>query len=172
MMGVGNTTRLPLIPLPSDLVLLPGTTLRIPIHDRADVPTLLSKAFSRATQPRNDRYALSVGCIPLRSSQLSRDGRMLLKDVPDDNTSTIEGQKADPARATKNDLFQYGTFGKVIGVQGRPTTEPHLVVEGIRRFRLDHVHQERPFFEAEVTVYADDSERRGYPKLEAAANLL
>ncbi|KAL9625201.1 MAG: hypothetical protein Q9160_000603 [Pyrenula sp. 1 TL-2023] len=129
-MGVENTARLPLIPLPSDLVLLPGTTLRIPIRDRADVPTLLSKAFSRVTQPRNDRYALSVGCVPLRSSKLSRDGRKLLKDIPDDNTSTTESQRVDPARATKNDLFQYGTFAKIIGVQGRPTAEPTLVVEG------------------------------------------
>lgn len=155
-MGLENVTTLPLIPLPPGLVLLPGTTLRIPATNRADIPALLSTAFSRATQPRNDRHALSVGCVPLRSSKLSRDGRQLLKNVPDDDTSDTKSQTGNPTRATKEDLFQYGTFAKIIGMQGRPTSEPHLVVEGIRRFRIDRVHRERPFVEAEVTMHVDD----------------
>ncbi|KAL9108462.1 MAG: hypothetical protein Q9227_006796 [Pyrenula ochraceoflavens] len=155
-MGFDNTARIPIIPLPHDAVLFPGTSLRIPVANRADVPSLLSTAFSRATRSRADRYALSVGCIPLRSSHLSPDGQRLIKDAAEAPGKSLDTAEVDPSRAKRNEIFKYGTYAKIIGVQGRPTSEPHLVVEGVRRFRVDHVTQDRPFMEAEVTMHVDD----------------
>lgn len=156
-MGFENAVKLPIIPLPSNLVLLPGTTLRIPVANRVDVAMLLSSAFSRATQPRNDRHALSVGCVPLRSNRLSRDGRQLLKNASGDNATDKSSRSIDPARATIDDLYLYGTVARIVGMQGRPSSDPHMIVEGVRRFRIDRFERERPYIEADVTMHVDDS---------------
>ena len=62
----------------------------------------------------------------------------------------------NPGKATKEDLFAYGTLAKIIGVQGNTASEPYLLVEGVQRFRIDKVKQEKPFLEADVTFYEDD----------------
>lgn len=45
----GNPTRtlFPVIPLASDSVLLPGTSLRVPVGGRNDIPALLSAVYSK-----------------------------------------------------------------------------------------------------------------------------
>ena len=155
-MGFDNTTHIPLIPLPPDTVLFPGTTLRIPLSNRADIPSLLSSAFARTAQSRNDRPTLSVGCIPLRSSRLGPDGQHLLKDTTEDPSRSSNALGGNPSQATKKDIFKYGTYAKIIAVQGRPTSEPQIIVEGVCRFRIDRVTQESPFLEADVTMHTDD----------------
>lgn len=61
----------------------------------------------------------------------------------------------DPANASKDDLFRYGTAAKISGVEGRGTGEFALLVEGVGRVSLDRITQERPYFEAEVTYEYD-----------------
>jgi ATP-dependent Lon protease len=154
-MGYGNTATIPLIPLPKDSVLLPGVTLRIPISTRPDVPLLLQSAFSQAAQSRKGS-SLTVGCIPLNSPYLSRDGQQLLENNGEDGRRRQERLDIDPAKAAKDDLFRYGTVAKLIGVQGRSNSEPSLLVEGIRRFRVDRVVQQKPYLQAEVTFYDEE----------------
>lgn len=60
----------------------------------------------------------------------------------------------DPGKARKDDLFNYGTLAKIVGVQGQ--NEPYIQVEGVQRFRIDKVVHERPYFEAEVTFFDDE----------------
>lgn len=144
---------LPIVALPRDLVLLPGSTLRIPLQSRPDIANLLASIYSRATTPKPEN-AVTIGCVPLCSPQLSRDGKKLIEDG---KASRNDAQYSeDPAQASPKDLFSYGTTGKVSGVQGRRQGELSLVVEGVSRFKLGKVIQEKPFLEAEIIYHEDE----------------
>lgn len=157
-MGSNNSrkAKLPLIPLPKDFVLLPGVTLRIPIANRPDVSNLLSSLLNRTSPVRRNGNAITVGCVPLSSPYLSKDGQQLLESGTESSESH-EHEAVDPAQAKKDDLFTYGTAGKVIGIQRRAYAEPYLVVEGVRRFTIGRITKERPFLEAEVTLHDEPS---------------
>ena len=154
-MGYGVAATIPAIPLSKGSVLLPGTTIRVPVSKRPDIRQLLSSAFTLAAQLRSGS-ALTVGCIPLNSPFLSRDGRHLLDPENGDGGRRQLQLDVDPGKASEQDLYMYGTLGKIIGVQGQANLEPYLLIQGIRRFRLDHVVKEKPYFEIEVTSYEDE----------------
>jgi ATP-dependent Lon protease len=140
-----STKVLPLIPLASPLAVLPGTTLKIPITNRADVAAILAKIYSISPTAKPDA-AITVACVPLNSNQLSgRDGALLIED----GTLGKEGEdfEQDPVMATKRDIFGYACIAKVTGVQGRRQGDLSLVVEGLERVRVEEVLQERPYFE-------------------------
>lgn len=59
----------------------------------------------------------------------------------------------------------YGTVAKISGVQGRRAEDLSLIVEGIRRFRIDRFTQMRPFFEAEV-AYLDEEVEVSDPEIQ------
>ncbi|MCJ1245535.1 hypothetical protein MMC30_002739 [Trapelia coarctata] len=146
---------LPIIPLARDGVLLPGVTLRIPVHNRPDIPALLSSIYSRASTPKPDTSTISVGCVPLCSPLLSPEGQNLLEDAEIRVRKTAEHLATNPGKAGEKDLFAYGTVAKISGVQGRRPGDLALVVEGVRRFRIERFTQFRPYMEAEV-VYIDE----------------
>ncbi len=153
-MGYGISTTIPLIPLPKDSVLLPGVTLRIPIVTRPDIPILLQSTFSQAAAPRKGS-PFTVGCVPLRSPYLSYDGQQLLKSKRDDRPRRPDTE-LDPEKASKDDVFRYGTVARLIVVQGRSNAEPSLLVEGIQRFRIKRISQHRPYLQADVAIYDED----------------
>lgn len=144
---------LPIVPLATSAVLLPGVTLRIPLQGRSDVAAILANIYSKAATPRPDASAVTIGCVPLNSSYLSPDGRQLIEDT--DKTGKQE-YETEPAKAAAKDLFQYGTLAKVSGVQGRRRGELYLIVEGVSRFRIEKFTKERPYFEALVKVHEDE----------------
>ncbi|MCJ1358520.1 MAG: hypothetical protein MMC33_008520 [Icmadophila ericetorum] len=154
-MVLSKPITLPILPLAKDSVLLPGLTLRVPVLSRPDVPALLSAAYSRAATPEPDATIISIGCVPLNSTLLGPDGQNLLDDVEASTRLQIEDD-IHPGKATKEDLFSYGSVAKISGVQGR-RTELALVVEGIRRFKIDRIIKDKPYFEAEVTYLEDDA---------------
>ncbi|MCJ1378562.1 hypothetical protein MMC17_001661 [Xylographa soralifera] len=146
---------LPLIPLARDSVLLPGGTLRVPVQNRPDIPALLSSVYTRAATPKPDTSSISVGCVPLCSPLLSPEGQNLLEDAEIRVRKTAEHLATNPGRADEKDLFGYGTVAKISGVQGRRPGELALIVEGLRRFRVERITQFKPYMEAEV-VYLDE----------------
>lgn len=146
-----RTMKIPLVPLAKDSVLLPGVTLRIPISNRPDIPQLLTSLFSRASS-RSSKSVL-VGCVPINSPFLSKDGQQLLEDSDREGQRALDAVVTDPSQATKGDLFGYGTIARVIGVQGRAKVEPYLLAEGVKRFSVRNVTKESPYFEAEVAPY-------------------
>lgn len=150
-MGKTKSEILPIVPLPKDQVLLPGVSLRISIANRADLAALLAHIYSTATAPRGES-PISIGCVPLNSPSLSPDGKRLIEEGQDNHK---EAQDVHPVQAKKENLFGYGTVAKVSGVQGRNRGELSLVVEGISRFRVEKVTQERPYFEAAVVPHLD-----------------
>ncbi|KAK4574627.1 hypothetical protein LTR86_001468 [Recurvomyces mirabilis] len=155
---VNMSRTLPLIPLPSSLVLLPGVTTRIPLQNRSDVAALLANIYSKASTPRPDPSTITVGCVPLNSSYLSSDGKQLIENGDKDKKKSATIQ-TDPGMARRPDLFQYGTLARVTGVQGRRQGELMLVVEGVSRFKIDKITRERPYFEAKVMLHQEASIR-------------
>lgn len=145
---------LPVIPLPIPQVLLPGITLKIPIVNRADVAAVLAKIYSRAPTAKPDAM-ITIGCVPLKSPLLSKHGKLLLENSDKASKGVYE---SDPSLAKKKDLFGYGCVAKVSGVQGRRQGELSLVVEGLERFQVEKILQERPYFEAQLLPHEDDGE--------------
>ena len=154
-MGQSKSQTLALLPLPKGLVLLPGITLRVQVTTRTDIPALLSSVYTRAATPKPDATAISIGCVPLNSPLLSPDGMSLIDDVEGTSRRQMEPHDINPGAADKKDLFHYGTVARISGVQGQRPDNLALVVEGIRRFKIDRITQKRPFFEANVT-YLDE----------------
>ena len=134
-MGYSKSTTLPIIPLAPGSVLLPGVSLRIPVANRSDISNLLTSVFSRSGNVRPDTASISIGCVPL---------------LPE------AGAECDPGSVTKDGLFKYGTAAKIAGVQGRRPHELALLIEGVRRIRIDRVTQEKPYYEAEVSPFVED----------------
>jgi ATP-dependent Lon protease len=145
---------IPLIPLPTNLVLLPGITARVPLQNRADVAAILAHIYSKASTPRPEASSVTVGCVPVNSPLLSPDGQRMIENAEAKDDKATAGV-TDPAQARKPDLFRYGTFARVTGVQGRTPAELMLVVEGIARFRVEKIGRERPYFEAKVHLHED-----------------
>jgi ATP-dependent Lon protease len=131
-------------------VLLPGVILSVPILNRPDIASLLALVLTRANIPRPD--PVSIGCVPLSSQLVNSAGQSLIKGAHDQS-----GNWADvPAsEARKEDLFRYGTVARISAVHGGLSQDAVLVLEGMKRFRINKIKQRRPFFEADVT-YIDE----------------
>ena len=155
-MGRTQPNIIPIVPLAKGSVLLPGITLRVPVANRPDIPALLLSLFSRAKTPKPDPTAISIGVVPLTSSLLSSDGQNLIEDKSTTRQRRAEKFEVNPGNADKEDLFTYGTVAKISGVQGRRPGDLALIVEGLRRFRIDKITQEKPYFEAEVSYQTED----------------
>lgn len=155
-MGQMKSQSLPLLPIGDNAVLLPGTTLRIPVTGRSDVPALLTSFYTRTKSPKPDTSTILIGCVPINSHLLSADGQRLIIGDDEDNSNHPGQRDVSPDEATKKDLFAFGTVAKISGVQGRRTSELALVLEGTRRFRIQRVTQKRPFFEAQVTLLDEE----------------
>lgn len=163
-MAPKRALNLPVIPLATDTVLLPGNGLRIPFAaSRPDIPALLSQVYSRsAGKTPAQRYDnVHVICVPLNSPLLSKSGQKLIEG----KNNGKEYKIPEPADAHKQDLFAWGTAAKISGVEGRGTGEFSLIVEGLSRVRILKVSQERPYFEAEVQYETDEGVYRRSPRL-------
>ncbi|KAL0260660.1 hypothetical protein SLS55_004350 [Diplodia seriata] len=154
-MATPKSKVLPIVPLAAPSALFPGVTLNLPIVNRADVASLLAHIYSRAASPKSDA-PVTIGCVPLNSPLLSRDGHRMIDADAAAKKKAAKPEVKDPVHATKDDLFSFGTVAKVSGVQGRGQGELSLLVEGISRFKIQNVIQERPYFEAELVHLEDE----------------
>ena len=155
-MGKHTIETIPILPLPHNSVLLPGTNLRIPIDGRKDIPALLSSVLAKDKRPRPDTSAITIGCVPLNSPLLRSDGQNLIDDKAAGEDSPKDEAVPDFNELDHRQLFMYGAVAKISGVQGRGADDLSLIVEGVRRFRIDRYTQMRPYFEAEVALLNDE----------------
>lgn len=102
---------------------------------------------------KREGNSIALGCVPLSSPYLSKDGRHLIENGASEHSQKPEYEAVDPGQARKEDLFTYGTVAKVIGVQRRVYADPYLLVEGVRRFTVAKVLKERPFMEGEIILH-------------------
>ena len=154
-MGQEDQT-LPILALPIGSVLLPGTTLRIPVAGRSDIPALLATVYSKDRSLRPDTKTISIGCVPVNSPLLRSDGQQLLDDKRGKSQEQPEDDDPNPSQIDHRRLFMYGTVAKISGVQGRKAEDLALIVEGLRRFRIDRFVQMRPFFVAEIMYLEEE----------------
>lgn len=131
-------------------MLLPGVTLSIPILNRPDIASILALVLARGHTPRSD--ATSIGCVPLTSQLLNSEGQNLIQGKNEPNGRRAE---VSAGEARKEDLFRYGTVARISALQGGLSQDAVLVLEGVKRFRINKIKQRKPFFEAEVT-YIDE----------------
>ncbi|RPA82819.1 ATP-dependent protease La [Ascobolus immersus RN42] len=175
-MSMAKPNRLPVIVLPYMTVILPGTILRIGLEDRKDIQSLLQDIFSKQN-PKGNATAVPIGCVPLRPPQrqgetskeppstISGDegdhtGQEDEKEVTSsDVAANLSVMNIDPASASPEDLFEYGTVVRLVGLErGRGGFQgAALVVEGLSRFQTVHYTQRTPYLEAEVNHLIDDS---------------
>ncbi|KAL8769517.1 MAG: hypothetical protein Q9209_004578 [Squamulea sp. 1 TL-2023] len=107
--------------------------------------------------PKADTARIPIGCVPLKSPRLNDGGQQLIEgharltDEPDNDPGI------PPESASSNDLFSYGTVAKISGLHGRRSNDLILVVEGLKRFKLDMITREEPYFEASVTYIEEDA---------------
>ncbi|KAL8705078.1 MAG: hypothetical protein Q9201_001804 [Fulgogasparrea decipioides] len=169
MLGQSKSQTLPIVSLPKGVVLLPGVTLRIPVAGRSDVFSLLTSIYSRSRNPKADAAALPVGCVPLNSPLLSSDGQQLLEGQHQPSQEQDDEYSA-PEDAVRDGLFRYGTVASISRVEGRRQDDFTLVVEGLRRFRIDRFTQEKPFFEASVSYIDRDGKRERFENMVAPSD--
>jgi ATP-dependent Lon protease len=73
----------------------------------------------------------------------------------------------DPSSATVEELFTHGTVARIVGLEGRKTTnttndgtvtnnDMSIVVEGVSRFKVKQFRQRTPWIEADVEHYVDE----------------
>lgn len=157
-MGRSQTATLPLIPLARGTILLPGLVQRIAVNSsRPDIPALLAHVYERAATKGPDGRidGVPIACVPVSSPLVGPNGQLLIGDAEDIDSSQIEN--INPGSAKEKDLYNFGVAAKIIGIDGRGTGEFALRVEGTSRIRVDNITRERPFFEAKVTYFTDDS---------------
>ncbi|OJJ81302.1 putative LON domain serine protease [Aspergillus glaucus CBS 516.65] len=150
-----GAVKLAIVPLPKGTVLLPGVTARLPVPNRPDLSNLLSSLLDQASKGQRHENSISFGCVPLDSPYLSKDSQNLIDDESLDEDKKEEYEAVDAGQARKEDLFHYGTVGKVVGLQRRVYGEPSLLVQGVQRFSIERWLKERPFFEAEVILHEE-----------------
>ena len=160
-MGLIKTENLPIIPLARDTVLLPGNFLRVPLSNRPDILALFAHTAgdSIASSQRLTRLAsgaIVLGCVPLDPHRRNQDGQKLLEGPEAGHSGRQERTNASTQEAIKLKLFNYGTMARFQGFDTRRIDELAILVEGVRRFRIDSITQENPFLEAKVTYHSDD----------------
>jgi ATP-dependent Lon protease len=57
---------------------------------------------------------------------------------------------------TEDDLFRLGTVGRVLKILRIPDGSANLIVQGIKRVRIDKFIQTEPFFVAQTSIIADE----------------
>lgn len=153
-----KSATLPLIPLPTGTVLLPGVIQRITVSsNRPDIASLLATVYTRAASksPNGRIDTVPIACVPIASPLIGPNGQLLIQN-DDEPVEELTQTVVDPAKATKADLFPWGVAAKITGVEGRGTGEFTLLVEGISRIKLEKIYSERPYFEAKVAYYPDE----------------
>ena len=143
----------PLIPLDYGTVLFPGKTLHISPIERPDVGAIIAKYYSGSLKSKIKDGNPTVACVPLRPPHLTWDGKKMLEDGQQKDTSL---SVTKPGQATKDDLFGYGCVATTAGIRGGLRGQVALVVEGFRRCRLEKIKKEGPYFEAQIEESKDE----------------
>lgn len=158
-MSRSQTATLPSIPLARASVLLPGLIQRIPVtSSRPDIPALLAHVYEQAAAKGPDGRidSIPIACVPLSSPFVGPAGQLLINNGEEVDTSQLE--EVNPGSASKADIFSFGVTAKIVGIDGRGDGEFSLRVQGVSRVRVDKIVRERPFFQAKVTYFNDESE--------------
>lgn len=150
---MGVSTTYPILPLPYGSVLFPGRKLQISSANRQDIIAIIANYYNGAFASKSKENPFLIGCTPLRSPLLSADGQKL---IASSNTDDADHETPDAGQAVKDDLFNYGTLAKIHSIEGGRSGDLKLVVEGVQRFKVDKITQEKPYFTGTLKPIRDE----------------
>ena len=106
--------------------------------------------------------------LPLRNTVLfpgvvapiniGRDATLqLMNDANDtDKTIGIVAQlNEDTENPTSNDLYKLGTVARILRIFKLPDGNATIIIQGKKRFQIDHIVEEKPYIKAAITEVAD-----------------
>lgn len=106
--------------------------------------------------------------LPLRNTVLfpgvvapiniGRDASLqLMNDANDtDKTIGIVAQlNEDTETPTSNDLYKLGTVARIFRIFKLPDGNATIIIQGKKRFQIDHIVEEKPYIKAAITEVAD-----------------
>ena len=106
--------------------------------------------------------------LPLRNTVLfpgvvapiniGRDASLqLMNDANDtDKTIGIVAQlNEDTEIPTSNDLYKLGTVARILRIFKLPDGNATIIIQGKKRFQIDHIVEEKPYIKAAITEVAD-----------------
>ena len=106
--------------------------------------------------------------LPLRNTVLfpgvvapiniGRDASLqLMNDANDtDKTIGIVAQlNEDTENPTSNDLYKQGTVARILRIFKLPDGNATIIIQGKKRFQIDHIVEEKPYIKAAITEVAD-----------------
>ena len=106
--------------------------------------------------------------LPLRNTVLfpgvvapiniGRDASLqLMNDANDtDKTIGIVAQlNEDTENPTSNDLYKLGTVARILRIFKLPDGNATIIIQGKKRFQIDHIVEENPYIKAAITEVAD-----------------
>ena len=106
--------------------------------------------------------------LPLRNTVLfpgvvapiniGRDASLqLMNDANDtDKTRGIVAQlNEDTENPTSNDLYKLGTVARILRIFKLPDGNATIIIQGKKRFQIDHIVEEKPYIKAAITEVAD-----------------
>ncbi|RHZ45245.1 hypothetical protein Glove_682g46 [Diversispora epigaea] len=162
-----NPNVLPIVPI-RNKVLLPGLALRLQIN-RKDTVLIMQKIYKSSD---NKESKSLIGCVPVKP--------ITSKENPDENIPSPDSfgsfKSASPKKTIEqtfdqsnrsSDLHNYGCAARIIRLDRTVGGGFTAVVEGISRIRVDRYVFERPYLEAEITIFPepaiphDDQELQG-----------
>ncbi|KAI9794460.1 MAG: hypothetical protein M1816_005530 [Peltula sp. TS41687] len=167
--------RLPLIPLPKDQVLLPGCILRIPLSNRPDLRALFPYVVNASASPTQRQpnsgeriKPPDVGCVPVSTPHEVSAGQKRAREKDADEGNHGVRSEVSPQQVNTRNLYHIGTVAVIREFRGKGVEDLALVVQGVRRFRIESISQTKPFLEAKVT-YSDEDESQSAPDAEIQA---
>lgn len=89
---------------------------------------------------------------------IGRDASLqLMNDANDtDKTIGIVAQlNEDTENPTSNDLYKLGTVARILRIFKLPDGNATIIIQGKKRFQIDHIVEEKPYIKAAITEVAD-----------------
>ena len=106
--------------------------------------------------------------LPLRNTVLfpgvvapiniGRDASLQLMNDSNDTDKTIgivAQLNEDTENPTSNDLYKLGTVARILRIFKLPDGNATIIIQGKKRFQIDHIVEEKPYIKAAITEVAD-----------------
>ncbi|CAB4476219.1 uncharacterized protein OCT59_010402 [Rhizophagus irregularis] len=165
---------LPIIPI-RNKVLLPSASLVLQVVSKDSVQ-LLQRIY-RSAENKESKYI--IGCVPVHPPSYNKLESKDTTTAP--FTLTRNGNRNSTPKKTieetfnqsiqPSDLHKFGCAARIVKLER--TVNGFIVrIEGVIRIRIDKYVLERPYLEAEVTVFPDPSVSKDDNELQELANSL
>lgn len=139
-------------------VLLPSVVTKVTIRGRE--ASTLTRKLQAWQDKRQEAY---VGCTPLKTPTTNSSDSQAVDDSPSEPSTApqmpMPSSSSNPVSNGRNladDLYSFGCLGRVIRVERVGFGGYAIFLEGLARFRVEQILQERPHVLAKVKHFAEE----------------